>query len=170
MLKLDNRDIEILKILSSEARISKADLASRINLSPSPCWERLSRLEKAGVISSYRAEISLKSIVSSVTVFVTVELEHHRSDAFQAFERAVKAKEEIVACWALGGGFDYLLHIVTRDIDSYQRLIDRLLEQPLGVARYYTYIVTKPVKEGGALPFDSLFESGREEAVIEGGK
>jgi Lrp/AsnC family transcriptional regulator, regulator of ectoine-degradation genes len=158
MLSLDKRDIEILKILSSEARISKVDLANRINLSPSPCWERLRRLEKAGIIVAYRAEISLRSVLPHVTFFVTIELERHRSEYFQSFERAVKGLDEVVSCWALGGGFDYLMHIVTRDVDSYQRLIDGLLEQKLGVTRYYTYLVTKPVKDAGVLPFDALMQ------------
>lgn len=165
MLKLDSRDIEILKVLSREARISKAELASRINLSPSPCWERLNRLEKAGVIRGYRAEVSLKAVAASVTVFVTVELERHHADSFQAFERVVKARDEVVGCWALGGGFDYLLQIVTRDIDSYQRLMDLLLDQPLGLARYYTYIVTKPVKETAALPLDLLLAGSADESA-----
>lgn len=156
MLKLDNRDIEILKILSSEARITKAELAERINLSATPCWERLKRLEKAGIIRSYRADISLKGQVAAVTVFVTVELENHTAQAFQAFEQAARTLDEITGCWALGGGFDYLVQIVTSNIDSYQRLIDGLLERGLGLKRYYTYIVTKPVKENAPLPFDLL--------------
>lgn len=170
MLKLDSRDIEILKVLSREARISKAELASRINLSPSPCWERLNRLEKAGIIRSYRADISLKPIAASVTVFVTVELERHRSQAFQMFERTVKTREEIVGCWAIGGGFDYLLQIVTRDVDSYQRLMDTLLDEPLGLARYYSYIVTKPVKEQAPLPFDLLLAEWTDENAGAGGE
>ncbi len=60
--------------------------------------------------------------------------------------------EEILACWALGGGFDYLIQIVTRDIDAYQRLIDTLLDARIGIARYFTYIVTKQVKGGGTPP------------------
>jgi Lrp/AsnC family transcriptional regulator, regulator of ectoine-degradation genes len=170
MLKLDDRDIEILKILSAEARISKTELAGRINLSPTPCWERLRRLEKAGIIRSYRAEISLKGIASNVMVFVTVELEQHRGEAFQSFERAIRAHPEIIGCWALGGGFDYLLQIVTRDIDSYQRLIDGLLDKGLGLARYYTYVVTKPVKESGLLPFDSLLGEREDESRSRGDK
>lgn len=163
MLKLDDRDIRILKVLSREARISKAELARRINLSPSPCWERLKRLEKAGVIESYRAEISLRHVAPHVTVFVTAELERHNAETQQKFERVVLDYEEIVGCWSLGGGFDYLLQIVTRDIDSYQRLIDTLLERGLGLARYYTYVVTKPVKTGGVPPFDTLLGIGSKE-------
>lgn len=155
-LKLDDRDLKILATLSREGRLSKADLAKRVNLSPTPLWERLKRLEEAGVIRGYRAEISLKNIAAHIEVFVTVELENHRAESFQSFERTVEQHEEIVSCWAIGGGFDYILHVVTRDIDSYQRLIDTLLDGRIGLSRYYTYVVTKPVKSGGALPLSRL--------------
>ncbi|WP_349357925.1 Lrp/AsnC family transcriptional regulator [Stappia sp.] len=160
MLRLDDRDLAILSVLAREGRLSKADLARRINLSPTPCWERLKRLEKAGIIAGYRAEIALRKLAPHVTVFVTLELDNHGAGAFQAFEQMVRGEPEIVQCWALGGGFDYLMQIVTRDVDSYQRLIDRMLEQGLGLARYYTYIVTKPVKADGPPPLDALLPSG----------
>jgi Lrp/AsnC family transcriptional regulator of ectoine degradation len=155
-LKLDDRDIQILSILSREGRISKADLAKRVNLTATPCWERLKRLEAAGIIRGYRADVSLKQVATHVVVFVTVELENHRAESFQAFEHAIARCDEILACWAIGGGFDYLLQVVTRDIDSYQRLIDSLLERGLGLARYFTYVVTKPVKASAAYPYDAL--------------
>lgn len=168
MLKLDDRDLKILKVLAREGRMSKTELADRINLSPSPAWKRLKRLEKAGVIAGYHAEIALKSVAKHVTVFVTVELERHRAENFAAFEREVAGREEIVACWALGGGLDYLLQIVSRDLDSYQRLIDSLLEQGLGLARYYTYVVTKPVKSGWVPPIERLIAVTEEaDSVVE---
>mgnify|MGYP005823606551 FL=1 len=154
--KLDDRDIKILAILSREGRISKTELAKRVNLSATPCWERLSRLEKAGIISGYKAEIELRSVAPQVSVFVMAELENHRAATFQAFEQAVESYDEILSCWALGGGFDYLLHIITRDIDSYQRLIDDLLGRGAGLARYFTYIVTKPVKYSASPAFEIL--------------
>jgi Lrp/AsnC family transcriptional regulator, regulator of ectoine-degradation genes len=156
MVKLDDRDLKMLAILRQEGRISKADLARRVNLSPAPCWERLKRLEKAGIISSYRAELTLKKIAAHIVVFMAAELESHKSEDFQKFERSMKDFDEIVACWAIGGGFDYILQIVTRDIDSYQRLVDRLLERRIGLSRYFTYVVTKPVKLSGKLPLELL--------------
>ncbi|WP_208979122.1 Lrp/AsnC family transcriptional regulator [Stappia stellulata] len=156
MIRLDDRDIAILKVLAREGRLSKADLARRINLSPTPCWERLKRLEKAGIIEGYNARIALKKTAPHVTVFVTLELDNHSAGAFQLFEQLVETQDEIVHCWALGGGFDYLMQIVTRDVDTYQRLIDRLLDRGLGLARYYTYIVTKDVKSSGTPPLDLL--------------
>ena len=155
-VKLDQRDITILAVLSREGRLSKAALARRVNLSVTPCWERLNRLEKAGLIAGYHAQVELKLVAPHVSVFVMAELENHRAATFQAFESAVRRHDEIMACWAIGGGFDYLLHIVTVDIDSYQRLIDALLESGAGLARYFTYIVTKPVKLSSTPPFDAL--------------
>ncbi|MEX3007635.1 Lrp/AsnC family transcriptional regulator [Hoeflea sp. TYP-13] len=156
MIKLDDRDIKMLAILSREGRMSKAALAEKVNLSATPCWERLKRLEKAGVISGYSAEIELRLIAPHVSVFVMAELENHRASTFQAFEKAILRHDEITACWALGGGFDYLLHVVTRDIDSYQNLIDEMLACGTGLSRYFTYIVTKPVKASATPPFSAL--------------
>ncbi|MGC9418572.1 MAG: Lrp/AsnC family transcriptional regulator [Rhodovulum sp.] len=150
-MRLDERDLEILRILAGDGRITKADLARRINLTPTPAWERLKRLEQAGLIAGYRAEISLKALGPHVTVFVAVELLGHTVEDFTRFEGGLHDYPEVTACWALGGGFDYLMQVVTRDIDSYQRLIDRMLENRIGLSRYYTYIVTKPVK-GPDLP------------------
>ncbi len=156
MLKLDDRDLKIVAILRAEGRISKAELARRVNLSAAPCWERLQRLEKAGIITGYRAEVALKKIAAHVTVFMAAELASHRAEDFQAFEREMARHDEIVACWAVGGGFDYFVQIVARDIDAYQRLVDRLLEARIGMTRYFTYVVTKAVKDGAALPLEML--------------
>ena len=158
-LKLDERDLQILSVLSQEGRISKSELAKRVNLSATPCWERLKRLEEGGIILGYHADVALRKIASHVMIFVVAELESHRAESFSAFERAVGNCEEIIACWALGGGFDYLIQIITRDIESYQRLIDDLLAQKIGLLRYFTYVVTKPVKSGGTLPLSSLLKS-----------
>jgi Lrp/AsnC family transcriptional regulator of ectoine degradation len=158
MLKLDDRDLKILSILRQEGRISKAALAERVNLTAAPCWERLKRLEKAGIITGYHAEVALKKIASHILVFMAAELEGHRSENFQTFERFIARHDEIVGCWAVGGGFDYILQIVTRDIDSYQRLVDHLLESQVGLERYFTYVVTKPVKVSKQIPFDHLLD------------
>ncbi|MFU8778322.1 MAG: Lrp/AsnC family transcriptional regulator [Roseovarius sp.] len=156
-MKLDARDLDILRVLADEGRITKADLAARVGLSASPCWERLKRLEEAGLIEGYQARINLKKLGAHVTVFVSVELADHTPASFRAFENSMQRYAEVTACWALGGGFDYLMQIVTCDIDSYQRLIDQMLEARIGLARYYTYIVTKPVKSPRLPPLDMFF-------------
>jgi len=153
-MQLDARDIAILRVLSTDGRITKTALAERVGLSPTPCWERLKKLEKAGLIEGYGARVNLRKIGPHVTVFVAAELSDHTAASFRKFEEAVSRHDEIIACWALGGGFDYLLQIVTADVEAYQHLIDTLLEARVGLAKYFTYIVTKPVKSGGVPPLD----------------
>lgn len=146
-IRLDDRDIAILATLSREGRISKTALAGRVNLSPTPCWERMKRLEDAGLIRGYRAEIDLAALGPHVSVFVMVELESHRAESFQIFEQIIARMDEITGCWALGGGYDYLMQVVARDIARFQELMDGLLESRAGLRRYFSYIVTKPIKD-----------------------
>ncbi len=145
--RLDDRDIAILGILSREGRIAKTDLAARVNLSPTPCWERMKRLEKAGLIRGYRAQIGLAARGPQVQVFVTVELDSHKAESFQMFERVVARVDQIVGCWAIGGGYDYLMQVITTDVAAFQEMMDGLLESRAGVRRYFSYVVTKPIKE-----------------------
>ncbi|MEZ5715614.1 MAG: Lrp/AsnC family transcriptional regulator [Paracoccaceae bacterium] len=159
-MRLDPRDIEILTLLSREGRITKAELAQRVGLSPTPAWNRLRKLEEAGLIEGYGARVNLRKIAPHVTVFVAAELADHTAASFRTFEAAMARHDEITACWALGGGFDYLLQVVTRDIESYQQLIDALLDARIGLARYFTYVVTKPVKGGGVPPIALLLGEG----------
>ncbi len=156
MKQLDDRDLKILRVLAREGRLSKAALAERIGLSQTPTWDRLKKLENAGLIEGYRAQINLRKLGPHVTIFVVVELSEHTKASFQTFEVSLGKHEEVSACWALGGGFDYLLQIVTRDIESYQQLIDELLDARIGIARYFTYVVTKQVKGDGLPPLHLL--------------
>lgn len=152
MLKLDERDLQILSVLQREGRLSKTELASRINLSVSPCWERLKRLEEFGIIEGYEARISMKAFGTLTTVFMLGELSQHKAQDFTQFEKAINDIPEIVECWALGGGYDYLLKFVCSSIDAYQKLVERILDQEVGMTRYYTYVVTKPIKLQPAPP------------------
>ncbi|MDQ6435176.1 Lrp/AsnC family transcriptional regulator [Mesorhizobium sp. LHD-90] len=155
-MKLDAIDLKILDAIQRDGRITKLALAEKVGLSPTPAWLRLRKLEKAGVVRGYRAALDLRVVAPIATVMVEVTLGSHRQADFDRFERAVRDVDEIVACWAVGGGVDYLLKVVTRDIDAYQRLIDALLEREIGIDRYFTYIVTRTVKEGDTVPVASL--------------
>lgn len=152
MVKLDERDLKLLAVLQQEGRISKQYLAKRINLSPAACWKRLRRLETSGVIEGYSARISPSVFGQRVEILVKAELESHQASDFRRFESAVAEIPEITDCWAVGGGVDYILKFACRDIDAYQRLIDRLLDADIGLKRYFTYIVTKAVKTNPESP------------------
>ena len=127
-----------------------------IHLSPTACWERLNRLENAGVISSYHAKLNLEQFVRPTTVVVEVTLKRHQMEDFKSFESAVQIIPEIVECLATGGGIDYMLKIVTPNVDHYQNIIDQMLSDDIGIGKYFTYIVTKPVKSEPILPIEIL--------------
>jgi len=146
MTRLDAIDVKILATLQARGRITKVALAEAVNLSPTPCWERLKRLEKAGIVKGYHALIDLEQLGSVATVLVEVTLKQHRYEDFQRFESAIRRTDEVVECHAVGGGIDYLLKVMAPDIDAYQRLIDRLLLAEIGIDRYFTYVVTRTVK------------------------
>jgi len=146
MIKLNERDLKILSILQQNGRIAKTELAAQVNLSPTACWERLKRLEENGVIEGYGARLSLASIGAPSIIFMQLEIDSHKSEDFERFETAVQKIPEIVECMAVGGGVDYFMKFICENIDSYQRLVDDMLESDIGLKRYYTYIVTKPVK------------------------
>lgn len=159
-LRLDPADLRILSEIQRDGRITKIALAEKVGLSPTPCWTRLKRLEDIGVITGYHARISTRAVGPIASVFVEVTLGSHRQSDFERFETAIRAEPAVTSCWALGGGVDYLLKVITRDIDSYQRVMDRLLEAEIGIDRYFTYIVTRVVKDGPELPLQLLLDDG----------
>ncbi len=151
MIRIDDRDIQILSILQRDGRITKTELARRVNLSPTPCWERLRRLEKAGLIEGYSANLTSELVKDITFIIMEVELESHKQQDFDRFEQAVQVRPEVVDCWAVGGGIDYFLKIATSSVNDYQSFVDDLLNAQLGLKRYYTYIVTKQVKHSNAI-------------------
>ena len=149
-MRLDARDRRLLQVVMAEGRITNQALAERIHLSPSACLERWKRLEQAGVIRGYHAELALARLGTPLLVHVEVTLKRHEAHDFARFERAIAATSEVVRCDAIGGGIDYLLTVAARDMADYQALIDRLLAAEIGISRYFTYVVTKSVKDDPA--------------------
>ena len=154
--KLDPVDLKILDAIQRDGRITKLALADKVGLSPTPCWMRLRKLEKAGIVSGYHARVAMRTVAPVATVLMEVTLASHRQADFDRFERAIRDIPEIVACWAVGGGVDYVVKVMARDIDAYQQLVDGLLAREIGIDRYFTYIVTKTVKEETVLPVADL--------------
>ena len=148
MIKLDRYDLAILRILARDGRITKSRLAEEVNLSISPAWERVRKLEDCGVIRGYRADIAWVDVFRGSRIVVEVTLSRHTAHTMQRFEQRMAAANEVIQCYATGGGVDYVVHVMARDIDHYQRFMDALLMEDLGIERYFTYIVTKVVKDG----------------------
>jgi Lrp/AsnC family transcriptional regulator of ectoine degradation len=143
---LDAADIRILNAIQKHGRLSKTKLAEIVNLSPTPCWARLKKLEDAGFIRGYRSEIALDRIGDFTHVIVTVSLMHHRKPDFDRFESHIGKLGEVAECFATGGGMDYVLKVFSPSLADFQNLMESLLEADLGIQRYMTYIVTREIK------------------------
>lgn len=126
---LDGFDQHILSVLQTEGRISNADLAERIGLSPTPCLRRVKTLENQGIILGYRADLAPTSIGLLLTVMVGVRISVHREEQTSAIQEAFKALPEVVSCHLVSGETDYLLEVVVPDLQAYERfLVGKLLK------------------------------------------
>jgi len=147
MYKLDERDIQILSILQSEGRITKTALADKLNLSLTPSWDRLQRLEEAGIIDSYGAKLSSSFLSNFHLVITEVELESHKQGQFARFEEAIMGFDEVLSCWSVGGGLDYILKVLVKDVVDYQDFLKRVLKADIGLRRYFSYAVLNRIKD-----------------------
>jgi len=155
MFKLDERDIKILSILQSEGRITKTALADKLNLSLTPSWDRLQKLEEAGIIDSYGAKLSSSFLSNFHLVITEVELESHKQGQFARFEEAIMGFDEVLSCWSVGGGLDYILKVLVNDVADYQDFLKRVLKADIGLRRYFSYAVLDRIKDTDMVP-DSL--------------
>lgn len=156
--KLDRIDINILCQLQANGRMTNVELADAVGLSPSPCLQRVKRLESAGYIVGYNARISLAKLTDFVTVFTQVTLSDHRRADFVKFEASLRNVEELLECHLVSGGYDYLLRFLVRSITHYQELIEGLLERGIGIEKYFSYIVIKSPIMKHLLPIKKLLE------------
>ena len=145
-LGLDATDIRILNAVQKHGQLSKTRLAEIVNLSPTPCWDRLNKLKAAGFIRGYHADIALDRIGDFTQVIVTIALTHHRKSDFDRFEAHIRNLDEVTECIATGGGMDYVLKVFSRNLPAFQSLMETMLTAELGIDRYMTYIVTREIK------------------------
>jgi DNA-binding Lrp family transcriptional regulator len=155
--KLDRLDLRILCQLQQNGRITNVDLADAVGLSPSPCLIRVKRLEQAGYISGYGAQIRLEKLGDTLTVFTEVTLADHRREDFVRFESYIRGIDEIIECHLVSGGYDYLLKFTTRGVNHYQSVVEDLLERNIGIEKYFSYIVIKSPFIKQHYPIERLF-------------
>lgn len=160
-VKLDRIDINILAQLQRNGRITNINLANAVSLSPSPCLQRVKRLEDAGYITSYNASIDLAKLGETIKVFTEVTLNDHHREDFAKFEAAIRTIDEIIECHLISGGYDYLLKFITRGVAHYQSVIEDILERDIGVAKYFSYIVIKSPIEKLHYPLAKLVNLDR---------
>lgn len=144
---LDNTDKRILSRIQNDGRISIVDLADAVNLSKSPCLQRLRRLEREGYIMRYRAELDPKKVANGHLVYVQVKLEKTTRQHLEAFNEAVLGVPQILGCHMMSGGYDYLLKIRTKDMTSYRELLGDVISELPSVVQTLTFPVIEEVKD-----------------------
>lgn len=149
---LDKIDRTILEILQSDGRIANADLAKRINLSPTPTLERVRRLEREGFVDRYVAILNPIKMEAALTAYVEVALDRTTEDVLQKFACAVVDTQEIIECNMLAGGFDYLLKIRVKDMSAYRKFLGATLSELPSVRATHTYIVMDSIKNQISIP------------------
>ena len=137
-MKLNPTDKAILNVLQNNARITNAELADRVNLSPSACSRRLDSLEKSGTIEGYQAVISNKALGQTITAIIAITLEGQSEKHLAAFEDAVAKCPHVVACFLMSGDSDYIVRVNARDMEEFEHIHKNWLSAMPGVARIHS--------------------------------
>lgn len=149
---LDRTDRRILECLQADGRISNVQLARKVNLTPTPCIERVKRLERQGYIRGYTAILDPDLVDASLLVFVEIDLSHTSPDAFKRFSEEARKLPEIMDCHLVSGNFDYLIKARVKDMKAYRKLLgEKILSLPF-VNGSRSYVVMEEVKETSCLP------------------
>lgn len=148
---LDRIDISILDTLQRDGRIANVDLAKKVNLSASPCIDRVKRLEKEGYIDGFGARLNAAKLGFGTAAFIQVTLDRTTSEVFDKFRDAVVQIPQVAECHMVAGGFDYLLKLRLPNMDAYRSILSLIVDLP-GVAQTHTYVVIEKVKSDSGLP------------------
>jgi Lrp/AsnC family transcriptional regulator len=154
-IELNPKDVAILRLLQQDAGLTSTAIAERLNLSQSPCWRRINHIEQQGIIIRRVALLDRDKLGMDTVVFATVNLATHGPEQFEEFERDVAQVAEVVECYTMAGAWDYMLKIVTRDVQHYETLLrERLLTMPL-IRDLHSHIAVTEIKNTTELPLDT---------------
>jgi len=143
---LDRVDRRILRLLQEDGRISITDIARQVNLSVTPCLARVRRLEAAGFIRGYFAQLDPERLGLSLQAYVTVSLNRTTPDVFDRFREAMYRFDEVIECQMVGGGFDYLVKVRVRDMKMFRKFLGECMTAESGVQQTHTYFVMEQIK------------------------
>ncbi|MEO3432793.1 winged helix-turn-helix transcriptional regulator [Inquilinus sp. CAU 1745] len=149
---LDAIDRKILRILQEDGRITNVDLSRKVNLSPTPCLERVRRLERDGYILGYRARLDPTKLEAGLLIFAQVTLDRTTPDVFERFKQDVMDVPQVLECHMVAGGFDYLIKVRVADMAAYRLLLGDYLAKLPGILQTHTYVVMEEVKDQPGLP------------------
>ena len=152
-MQMDKKDREILRLMQEDASISLADLASAVNLTPTPCWRRLQKLQEEGIIKKQVALCDARKLNLGLTTFVTIRTSQHNEKWMKRFVDGATSIPEIVEIYRLSGDADYLLKIVVPDIDRYDSVYKRLIRS-VELLDVSSAFAMETIKCTTALPLD----------------
>ena len=147
MRPLDRTDRQILNILQKDGRIAISELASRVNLSTTPCSERVKRLEREGIIMGYHARVNPQLIDRNLLVFLEIKLSAKSGDVFDQVARDLIEIPEVLECHLISGDFDYLVKARLKEMSTYRKLLGNILKKLPASASSHSYVVMEEVKE-----------------------
>ena len=152
IVKLDEIDLKILRILQEQADMNITLIADKVGLSHTPCWRRIRKMEESGVIASRKCHLDAEKVGLDVSIFVFVRLDVHSSEVLEEFEAATQNVPEIMQCYTMSGEFDYLLRVVVRTVRDYEKAVKgELLKLPhVGVMN--SHFALNEIKNKTALP------------------
>ena len=154
MATLDSIDRRLLAELQAEGRVTNVDLARRVGLTAPPCLRRVRALEEAGVIKGYHADLDASSLGFTITVFAMVSLKSQAEEDLRAFENHIKALPEVRECHMLNGEIDFILKIVSRDLQSFQEFLTSKLTPAPNVASVKTSLTIRTAKHEPGVPLE----------------
>jgi Lrp/AsnC family transcriptional regulator len=161
---MDDTDIQILDCLQNDATLAVSEIAKRVGLSTSPCWNRIQRLEAAGVIRSRVGLLDAAALNVGVTAFVSIRTSNHNAAWFEKFSTAVSSAPEVVEFYRMSGDVDYLLRVVVPDIAAYDEFYKRLIEQ-VDLQDVSSSFAMEEIKYTTALPLDYVRTADKKTAA-----
>jgi len=151
-MKLDHIDHNILRHLQENARITNAELADRVGLSPTPCLRRLRRLESEGIIRGYHTEIDREALGVNVTVIILVKLEREDDNTLKEFEAALKSRSEVMECYLVTGKFDYFIRVVVPSLATYEAFLSETMLRMPNIATIESSFMLREVERKVVMP------------------
>jgi len=151
-LDLDSRDRKILKFLQQDAKLTNAELADKVGLSPTPCLRRVKRLEEVGYIRGYKVEVDRHKLGYPVMAFVQISLTKQVEGVLDAFEKRIHEHSSVINCYLTTGDSDYLLHVVAKDLEDYARIVRYEISAIQGVENVKTTFAIETIVENSPVP------------------
>lgn len=151
-MKLTNNDISILDLVQTDASLTSGEIAERINLSQSPCWRKINRIEKSGLIKKRVAILDRSLLGMEVVVFASVKLTTAARRNLDDFEIEMRNQAEVQECYTIAGIWDYMLKIVTRDIRHYEKFVRQVLTVNSAISELNSHIAVTEIKNSTELP------------------